>query len=354
LGGYQALLSPTHKETNSVAYELAEFYAENDRMEDADRILDWMGEKHLERWGIDHKNVRGHFVKVADMLQSWSREDDAVSMLSRAADCYEKSVKSPQSNIEAPRLYQDHHVYPPRDDLRLPPIWGRSLFAGEDGDNEIRMDYQVRIAITRANAKDVEAEKALLSLCEQCERYPAKLGMQILEARKGLVEFYKKLALTTKYESALDQVQISFWRVFKSNVTKTEVLLDIAIELITWLVTAGRLEEAEPLLQQVQDDAIHIFGEDDEVTISKLIRIGIMLQEHDHWLHARKRFEQALAASMTNYGMESKMTLRLEEALYQKSYVASPPSPKDVRRVGRRDRWNTKTLGHIIGCGSEE
>lgn len=350
LGGFQALLLPTHTETNSVAYELAEFYAQNDRMEDADKVLDWMGEKHLERWLIGHKNVRTHLIKVADMLQSWSREDDAISIISRAADSYEQSVKSPYTDLEPTRSLQNNHAHLMRDELRLPRI-GRGQFSmNDDEDDEVRMDYRVRLAIARANAEDDGAESILLKLCEQCERHPAKLAIQILEARGALIKLYKNLEWSEKFDSALNQIQGSFWKVFKSDVTKTELLLDTAIELITWLVKGGR-DEAAALLKQVQVDAVDTFGEDDQVTISVLIRIGIVLQEQDRWVDARPRFEQALAASMTRYGMDCMMTTRLEEALYQKSYVASLPKSEDIRRQGHISRWNSKTLGHAFGCG---
>ena len=39
LAGPKALLSPTHERTNALAYRLAEFYAQNERMNDADIVL---------------------------------------------------------------------------------------------------------------------------------------------------------------------------------------------------------------------------------------------------------------------------------------------------------------------------
>lgn len=348
LGGFQGLLGPTHSETCMIAYEFAEFYAENDRMGDADRVLDWMGEKHLERWGIDHKNVRAHVIKVADMLQSWSRDDDAVLMLSRAADCYGKSVRPPHLDVAATGPQLNARMQSDRDYLRLPPILNESLAPNDD--DKIRMDYQLRATLAGANTEDPGTEEALIGLCEKCERFPGKLALQIFEARRGLIGFYKNSAMLQKLSSALSQIPESIRKVFKSDAKRTELLLDAAIELIKGLVEEGRQAEAEPLLLLLQKETVETFGDDDGMTISVLIKVGILFQEQGCWSNARPRFEEALAASMTTYGMRSKMTLTLEEALYQKSYSASPPSSKDVGRKGCIHRWNTKTLGHVLGC----
>jgi hypothetical protein len=45
LSEYQRLLSPTHHDTLELAYRLARFYAQQDRMMQADEVLDWMNRK---------------------------------------------------------------------------------------------------------------------------------------------------------------------------------------------------------------------------------------------------------------------------------------------------------------------
>jgi hypothetical protein len=45
LEGLEHVLSPTHNKTNTVAYHLAEFLANQARMSEADTVLNWMGEK---------------------------------------------------------------------------------------------------------------------------------------------------------------------------------------------------------------------------------------------------------------------------------------------------------------------
>ena len=57
LEGYENLLSPTHEDTNKVAYALANFYAECDRMADADKVLENVSRKHIVRYGIEGRET---------------------------------------------------------------------------------------------------------------------------------------------------------------------------------------------------------------------------------------------------------------------------------------------------------
>ena len=52
LAGFKNVLSPTHKDTVAIAYQLASFYANHGCMVNADLVLNWIGEKHVERWAV--------------------------------------------------------------------------------------------------------------------------------------------------------------------------------------------------------------------------------------------------------------------------------------------------------------
>jgi tetratricopeptide (TPR) repeat protein len=354
LAGYEALLSSTHEDTIEVAYELAEFYARNDRMDDADKVIDWMGDKHMERWPLGHKQIRVHLIRVADKLYSWSRADDAVSILSRAANLYEKSL---QPQFMENSLFQNLREHAPlqsmRDERRKPVRFGGGEPPQqEDEDNSIRADYEVILAMARAQAEEEGAEALLLSLLEQCEKQPEKLSVQILEAKGALVDLYKLLEKPEKVDEALCQIDKVFWAVFNSNAKKTKLLLEAAIDVVSLLVKAERYSEAEPLFGRIELDVVKVFGEDDEVTISTLIQIGKLYQTHKRWDDARPRFEQALAASMTAYGLNSTMTKRLEDTLEKKSYIMSIPRFEELRQLSTSRSARSHCLGHELGYGN--
>ena len=337
LGGYEAFLGPTHKDTNTVAYELADLYAQINRMDEADRVLEWMSEHHLEKWDIRHKNIRAHMVQVADLLESWSRIDDAVALTSRMAENYDQSSIYTSVRAGDPSTgqfsWQHQDVDSARDEYRLPPLEKRAFALNNDDGDIVHMDYQVRLAIMRTKAKDDESETLLLRLLQRCERHPAKLAVQILEARTNLVELYSTLELQDKFQASLLHIPNSLKTIFESEAERTELLLLRAIDLIHWIVKSGQYERATPLLQQVQSEAVDNFGEESSVTISALIHIGTLLQEQGRWEDARPRFEEALASSMSaGAPLESPLIKNLEDALYNKKYEGGVATPEDIRR----------------------
>lgn len=353
LSGYEALLSPTHEETVEVAYELAEFYARNDRMDDADNVIEWIGDKHLERWPAGHKNMRMHLIRVADMLHSWSRVDDAVSIVSRAANMFENSFQSPSTNPAIFPVQPNSAHHSMRDERRKSVHFaGGDPPSQEDEDTSTHIDYAVILAMARARAEDDEAEACLLSLLEQCEKQPERLSVQMLEARCALIDLYKLLDRPDRVEEVLSQIDKNFWAVFKSQAKRTELLLDTATDVVGMLVKANRYSEAEPLLAKIELDVVHAFGDDSEVTISILIRIGKLFQVEERWQDARPRFEQALAASMRAYGLDSTMTKRLEEVLEKKTYIMPIPRFEEGRRLRAIVRPTSRCLGHELGYGS--
>ncbi|KAE9362678.1 hypothetical protein N431DRAFT_433670 [Stipitochalara longipes BDJ] len=354
LAGYEVILSPTHDNTCAVAYELANFYANLDRMNEADKVLDWLSEKHVERWGVGHKKTRAHLIAVADMVFRWGRIEDSMTLVLRAAENYEELVQASSSDEISSRgpqkIYRQNEIA--RDELKLPPLNGGTLAMYGDKD-PVRMDYQMRVAITRAGAQERGSDALLVRLLKQAERQPEKLAVPILEARSALLKLYSSSDEYSKYEQALDQIDSAFSKIFDSKTKRTELLLDTAVELVGQLVKAERYKHADILLQRLQLEAAKNFGEHDNITISVLIRIGLLYQEEDRWKDARPRFEQALAASMASNGLRNMLTQRLEEALEKKSYTSSLPGSKDIRRQAElpdsSQRSQVHDLNHIFG-----
>jgi tetratricopeptide (TPR) repeat protein len=281
------------------------------------------------------------------------------------ADSYELSevlpVAAPRNSLAPryPHQYQDVDLV--RDRYQIQPI-GKRAFAlqGDDGDR-VHMDYQVRLAITRAKAEDDQAKTLLLRLLERCERHPTKLAVQILESRTSLLELYKALELEDKFQRALLDIEKSFNVVFDSDTERTELVLQRAIEMINWMIKSDLYQKAHPLLLRIQSEAAKIFGESSAELISVLIRIGTMLQDQDRWENARPRFEQALAAAISgNASFESPLVKNLEDALYEKKFTTGVETPEDIRRQASMSTKFPGSINRVLrrqGCelnGCEE
>lgn len=347
LEGFEHVLSPTHDETNTVAYHLADFLAAQGRMTEADAVLNWMGEKHFEDWGMNHKKTVAHLLRVSGMYHSWSRSEDAISLLSRAMARFEKGIKSTPED-ETGEDSDTSTVVEPSHGLstRKPPPRCSSTTSQMNDDNPDDpqyVDYQIGLAMAQVKAHDETANHLLQNLIEKCEEHPQELAVQILDARATLVEHYQGLGESNKTEESLQEAASSFWKVLKSDFKKTPSILEAARQLAELHVKAGQLDTGENMFLKIESEAVESFGEDDDSTIDVLTTIGVFYQEQGRWDDAEPRFEQALSASMTAYGLESEATVRLETALENKGYVWHFPNCEDFEAKLRK-RWTSQRV----------
>ncbi|KAH0541616.1 hypothetical protein FGG08_003906 [Glutinoglossum americanum] len=347
LAGFENLLSPTHEDTNAVAYELATLYAGHDRMNDADLVLNWMGENHVERWGPNHRKTQTHFLRVVDLFNSWSRSNDAMTFLYRVLDALDKhdsvgTRRNNTSNFDSPLVAQAH-VGPPHIAAQQPgPEYVASAVAGTD--DPARVDYQLGLARSRTAAFDEAAEPLLLSLIEQCDKYPERLNSQILQARCALLDLYQRLGDDERVASGLDQAKEVLEKILPST-KKTKHFLEACIKVAELHVKNDYCQSAEDMFQTIGCEVEDTFGIDHENTIELLICIGKIFQRQNQWDNARPWFERALAASMTRNGLQSTMTKRLEAALENQRYSVTALMHEELESIVRSSSLDTPWRG---------
>jgi tetratricopeptide (TPR) repeat protein len=322
LAGFENLLSATHEDTNAAAYRLALFYARNDRMKDADRVLDWVTRNHIESFGIEHQKTVDHLFNVVDMFHDWSRTEDAITFLSRIIDACQGLVHGTTGNSNGSKAPNTRT--PPSQLLPL----DRLMPTTEDSEPTVT-DHQISIATARAKANDEMAEPILLRLIEQCERQPKHLARQILQCRSALLGLYSAQGGISMNE-ALDQAQEAFWKALDSQQEKTESFFEASTELAKWYARAGRHKTADDMFIRIQSDAVESFGADSRRTITILERIGLFYQKDGMWDEAEPWFEQALAACYTTLGENSGYTKNLEIALENQYYEIYRPSQEEL------------------------
>lgn len=325
LAGFENLLSPTHEDTNATAYQLATFYAKHNRMDDADLVLDWMAEKHMERWGLDRHETMTHFLRVAELFNSWSRNDDAKTLLYRVIDALDNHISmgerdSAKLNPEPLRVAQPQAASPQTTRRSEPEDIARAFTETED---PVRVDYQLGLAIAHARAKGQAAEPLLLRLIEQCDKYPGKLDVQVLQARCALVDLYQRLGDSEQVANALEKAQAALEKILASTPKKTELLLESCTQIARLHIENDHRQVAEDIYERIGAEAEDTLGTDHPATIRILIRIGKTYQAKNMWTNAQSWFERALAASMTANGLEDAMTKSLEAAIENKHYSAS-------------------------------
>ena len=326
LAGFENILSPTHEHTNALAYQLASFYANYNRMDDADRVLNWIVEKHVGRWGVDHENTMKQFLHVSRLYNGWSRNDEALSILYRVLDSWDRQAWNSVNDKAPIHLGVPQKMEPPgavpRRNVELLGS-NQTLRAWADTDDPLRVDYQLGLVNTRLASGDVTTENALLLLIDQCESHRQKLSLQILRARCTLVNLYRIQGYDRKRSLALQKAREAVDKTLQPNIKKTEGLLKACTEVGKLYLQEQGDEAAEDIFQSIAAEAEDAFPTNRLSTITIVIYIGNIYQNETSWSKAEPWFERALAASMAANGLDSPLTKALDAALEDRHYCST-------------------------------
>lgn len=343
LAAFEHLLSPTHEDTKTAAYSLAAFYARRGRMQEANNILDWMSEKHIERWGLRSKPTTDHVLRVVELLNSWLRPQDALAFLEKAKDyLWQPDPRACGQGVQHLSSIPNngnvtHGISSPASSAFRTVPFPENSSSGIAVNPSFMVDDQLRSAGAHVRANDESIEPLLLSLIAQCGQNPGKLAAQDLRGRAALIELYRKSGRTDAAVEELSKAQASFLATWKLDGKITKELIDASLEVAIQSLKSAQYNDADDMFHMMQDRVVETFGPDHSRTIWILIRIGLMYQNENRWNDAKPRFEQALAASMTANGLDDALTRSLEAALENEHYSFINSDPEDfITIVGSR------------------
>ena len=326
LAGFENILSPTHEHTKALAYQLASLYAHCNRMGDADQVLNWIIEKHVGRWGVDHENTMEQFLLISRLYNGWSRNDEALSILYRVLDTSDEQAWGNVDHeiptpLGVPRTMKPPRAVPRR--IVQPQGSNQTSRAWAESDDPLRVDYQLGLVNTRLASGDDTAENTLLLLIDQCESHQQELSLQILRARCTLVNLYRRQGFDGKCSLALEKARQAVDKTLTSNVEKTEGLLKACTEVGKLYLQEEGDEPAEDIFQSTAAEAEDAFQTDSSPTITISIHIGEIYQNEHNWSKAEPWFERALAALMAANISDGPLTKALEAALEDRHYSST-------------------------------
>ena len=221
LAGFEHILSPTHKHTVALAYQFAAFLANHDRMNEADRILNWVTEKHIRRWGTNHQNTLKHLLHVSKLLNGWSLSDEALSVLYCVLDTWDGKGHDSVNKDMAVQLGRTQNKQPsgaaPRTHLRHPRSQERLKTLAEIGD-PLQIDVQLSLADAGLQAGDESTEENFLVLIGACERYWQRLSLEIIRAKCTLINPYQKQCSYEDCSIALKEAEAAVQKSFEPNI----------------------------------------------------------------------------------------------------------------------------------------
>jgi tetratricopeptide (TPR) repeat protein len=313
LEGFSGLLSTTHPEALEIAYRLATFYAQHFRTKDADAVLDWITQAHLEDFTLDDQRTLNHVLKVADCFRDWGRPEDGASFLKQAMHEIEKAELDLADVAGGPsRSTNDHPNNTGNSTLTQERVYGIPIPLDGTIDPAVINAHLHREGTTSQGHADLEV---LFRLIEHCDEHPRDLTEQSILCRTIVLGYYNDINDEVGMTSALNDAEQALWKVLRPPQKQTNEFFETCIGLTQFLVKAERYDAANDLFTQIESEAQEIFGANHTTTIDLVQRIGILYQNLGRWPDAVPRFEQALAACLSRYNERHKKVKLLELAL---------------------------------------
>jgi hypothetical protein len=331
LEGHRHLLSPTHEETLKIAFQLANFYAQQNEPRKADQTLEKVTEAVIERYGVDHQKTFQHTLDMVDHLKSWNRESDALALIAHFRDVYEKGREEPQRKGRNRGARGKGGMR--REESPSTRIRNLRQNLGEVP-NTARLDHGLGAARLYVATGEPSAENLLARIETICMPNYAVFGKQAVLARAETLRLYNKLNVWRHHPDALsstNRLVNDCWNAFVWDSTRLSSLdfLEACMAVAAELLRAGLQDAGIRLFRRTIDKAEEVFGDNDERTIWVAITIGLVYQRFRGWDVARLWFERGLAAALMAYKGNDGIVRSLEMALENKhfSYITDEGRP---------------------------
>jgi hypothetical protein len=322
LSAYEHMLSPTHKDTLHLGYQVAGFYAKQNKMLQADEVLDWMGRMIVGQWGLSHRNSNAHYMRVSNLYRTWSREEDASKLIRRLSEGLIRQRNATASSA----AHQDPYLQ----SIQKLLTESRNISPNETISDEANIDQQLKcieaqLVDTPSIISVSEIKVSLLDLIERCKEGLPKLGLQLLKAASVLVQLTEAMSgseAESMQRNATELCLMALKRMEKTTEKKiTEKNLKAALEVAHHLIEVGAApaeKSAERLLELVSAQAEQNFQFESKENIMILIGIACLYGDGD-WQKGKLWVEHALSASMSLCRIDDPLLECLQAALEAES-----------------------------------
>lgn len=330
--GYRQILGPTHEVTVKAAYALANLYAENDRMTDADKVIEDVSRELIAKLGHRHTQTVQHVVHAVELLNCWNRPADALGLLSHSKEMLQTTRS--QSRLSIGRRLNNKGKEPelPGGTSQMTLLDVTELMA-EDASSE-NLSFGLGVSRSHVAAKDEAVEGLILQIIHQCQLNPVGLEIQHLKAQSELLCLYEKLNSIDNHPDAFIDSEILFLKVWNTyswdgDTFRSFEVLEAGLQLAATMFKCGYKAEARVMFNSAEAKSTQQFGNDDERTIWILISTGLVYQRYASWEVAGPWFESALARALSGSDREDGIVRSLQRGLDAKhfSYLSDEGRP---------------------------
>lgn len=314
------LHGPAHEETTKVGVSLATFYVEHERIPEAYKVIEDCTRAYIESYGMTDRRTLQLISNVAELLNGWNREADALAFLARAKEFAAKTSNGPkinqwtgqsEENTFTAQLYGDQNQ-------QIADLV-QSISGVTD---PTHLESSISLARTYVLAKDEAIEELFWAVILQCDLDPMKLAIQRVQAWAGLLKLYqetgKVLSHGPQFETAkavFDGLLANFppYHPTRDKLNRMRIV-EVLLELAGIFLKASYAEYAKDMFRRCAEKASDMFEWDSEQTIWILITVGLLYQSNIGWSAAVEWFEGAYAAALQKFGDDDGITISLAEA----------------------------------------
>lgn len=315
ISGFERLLSSTHPLTVQSSYELAELLGQHVDMVEANSLLDWLGSELVSKHGLQSERTILHYLKVVQLLRSWSRDKDARLLAHKIAEIWDTDHPSAAPTIPGPLSETTTPA-----DLSTTELHNffREPVDESDADVQIQL-VEMLLSFTDDMSSNIEDElRRITSYCESNQ-----MVTQSIHARHCLSRFYAKSKTREKAMEVLDAAIPTLEQAlrFDEDDAPCSHFLQHCRELAFVYHDLDALDQCEDVLESIAgglETCAQRYGTVPQTAIDFLFETSKMWQERESWESAGPWFERALLNAIKHLGKSHKVTVLLEKTLKDK------------------------------------
>ncbi|KAK5633983.1 hypothetical protein RRF57_009697 [Xylaria bambusicola] len=314
--GLQYLLAPTHEYTAVATYDLAKILGDNNEMNEADAVLNWINRSIVKKYGLRSEVAVMHYLKVVELLRSWLREEDAELLMYKVAELWNQQNTDEVPTMPGSTLAFAPPTTVPEADIKL--LFRDPIKTEDDVHIQIRF-IEILLPLRTASQLDLEdIGRNILGYCEENE-----LLIPLLRARSCLSKIYESRSMNERATEILDGALPAIQHHLHVSETIDQPVLRSCRELAFRYLDLDNRRKCEDLLEMAADFFEMRVPESQrsQTAINYLISIGCEWQRRLSWKAAAPWFERAFLSSIKHLGESHCKTKLLEKTLEHEHFV---------------------------------
>ncbi|KAI3319971.1 hypothetical protein HD806DRAFT_538538 [Xylariaceae sp. AK1471] len=285
-------------------------------MDEANAILSWMSSTCVKKYGLHSEMTVMHYVKVVDLLRSWSRGEDAQLLMYKIAELWPQPDTDDVPTI--PGSPSGFAMPTNLSETDIGKLFENPVLDEDDVGIQLRL---IEVLLPSQIPPHIDLEEITQSLLGYCERN--EFLIPTIRARCCLSKIYETKGLIERGKEILAGAVPTIEHHFRVAESVDEHVLRFCRQLAFRYFELGSRSNCDDILEMAADffESRAPVSQSSRNLINFLTSIGCEWQKRSSWESAAPWFERALLNSMKRLGQSHCKTKLLEKALEENRFV---------------------------------